>query len=174
MQTEIQVKFKDIENGLNLLKKHFNWEQSLNRTKELNELIETENFWRDTSKAQAIMREKKQIEKILDLIKFIEIEKSNLYELIDLAEEENDKELIDETISQIDSLVKKCDKLQLESLLSGEADKNNCFIEIHAGAGGTEAQDWALMLQRMYSRWSDKKGYEISTIEESSGDEAGI
>ena len=174
MQTEIQVKFKDIDNGLNILKKHFNWEQSLNRTKELNELIETENFWRDSSKAQAIMREKKQIEKILDLIKFIEIEKSNLYELIDLAEEENDKELIDETISQIDSLVKKCDKLQLESLLSGEADTNNCFIEIHAGAGGTEAQDWALMLQRMYSRWSDKKGYEISTIEESSGDEAGI
>jgi peptide chain release factor 2 len=62
----------------------------------------------------------------------------------------------------------------LESLLSGEADANNCFIEIHAGAGGTEAQDWALMLQRMYSRWSDKKGYCVSTIEESSGDEAGI
>ncbi|MDC3089088.1 peptide chain release factor 2 [Alphaproteobacteria bacterium] len=174
MQTEIQVKFKEIDNGLSILKKHFNWEQSLNRTKELDELIETQNFWRDSSKAQVIMREKKQIEKNLDLIKFIEIEKSNLYELIDLAEEENDKELIDETICQIDSLVKKCNKLQLESLLSGEADTNNCFIEIHAGAGGTEAQDWALMLQRMYSRWSDKKGYEISTIEESSGDEAGI
>ena len=63
MQTEIQVKFKDIDNGLNILKKHFNWEQSLNRTKELDELIETENFWRDSSKAQVIMREKKQIEK---------------------------------------------------------------------------------------------------------------
>ena len=149
MQTEIQVKFKDIDNGLNILKKHFKWEQSLNRTKELDELIETENFWRDTSNAQAIMREKKQIEKILGLIKFIEIEKSNLYELIDLAEGENDTELIDETIIQIDRLAKKCDKLQLESLLSGEADTNNCFIEIHAGAGGTEAQDWAVMLQRM-------------------------
>ena len=163
MQTEIQVKFKEIDNGLSILKKHFNWEQSLNRTKELDVLIETENFWRDSSKAQVIMREKKQIEKNLDRIKFIEIEKNNLYELIDLAEEENDKELIDETISQIDSLVKKCDKLQLESLLSGEADKNNCFIEIHAGAGGTEAQDWALMLQRMYSRWSEKRGFKIST-----------
>ena len=116
MQTEIQVKFKDIDNGLNILKKHFNWEQFLNRNKELDELIETENFWKDSSKAQAIMREKKQIEKILDLIKFIENEKSNLYELIDLAEEENDKELIDEIISQIDSLVKKCEKLQEESL----------------------------------------------------------
>ena len=71
-------------------------------------------------------------------------------------------------------MVKKCDKLQLESLLSGEADANNCYIEIHAGAGGTEAQDWALMLQRMYSRWSEKRGFKISYVEESSGDEAGI
>jgi len=75
---------------------------------------------------------------------------------------------------QLNELVKKCDKLQLESLLSGEADANNCYIEIHAGAGGTEAQDWALMLQRMYSRWSEKRGFKISYVEESSGDEAGI
>ena len=174
MQAEIQIKFNDIDNALNILKKHFNWELSLNRIIELDKLIETENFWNDTSTAQSIMKEKKQLDKIIELLTLIEIEKSNLSELIDLAEEENDKELIEETIFQIDGLVKKCDKLQLESLLSGEADANNCFIEIHAGAGGTEAQDWALMLQRMYSRWSDKKGYCVSTIEESSGDEAGI
>ncbi len=174
MQTEIQLKFNEIDNALKILKKHFSWETSINRIKQLDELIEAENFWDDTSTAQSIMREKKQLEKIIDLIKFIEIEKSNLYDLIALATEENDTELIEETNSQIDDLAKKCDKLQLESLLSGEADANNCFIEIHAGAGGTEAQDWALMLQRMYSRWSDKKGYGVSTIEESSGDEAGI
>ncbi len=174
MQTEIQVKFKEIDNGLNILKKHFDWEYSLKRIKELDELIDSKNFWNNPPKAQLIMREKKQIEKIIDIIKFIEIERSNLYELIDLAEEEYDKELIAEIIYQIDGLAKKCDKLQLESLLSGEADKNNCFIEIHAGAGGTEAQDWALMLQRMYSRWADKKEYNVSIIEESSGDEAGI
>ena len=174
MQAEIQIKFNDIDNALNILKKHFNLELSLNRIIELDKLIETENFWNDTSTAQSIMKEKKQLDKIIELLKQIEIEKNNLTELIHLAEEENDKELIEETIFQIDRLVKKCDKLQLESLLSGEADANNCFIEIHAGAGGTEAQDWALMLQRMYSRWSDKKGYCVSTIEESSGDEAGI
>ena len=86
----------------------------------------------------------------------MQIEKDNLFELIQLAEEENDNDLIDETIIQVENLAKICNKLQLESLLSGEADANNCYIEIHAGAGGTEAQDWALMLQRMYSRWSDK------------------
>ncbi len=174
MQTEVQLKFKEIDSGLNILKKHFDWEYSLTRIKELDELIDSKNFWNDPPKAQSIMREKKQIEKIIDIIKFIEIEKSNLHELIDLAEKEYDEELITEIISQIDGLAKKCDKLQLESLLSGEADKNNCFIEIHAGAGGTEAQDWALMLQRMYSRWADKKEYNVSIIEESSGDEAGI
>ena len=74
----------------------------------------------------------------------------------------------------VENLAKMCNQLQLESLLSGEADANNCYIEIHAGAGGTEAQDWACMLQRMYSRWSEKRGFIVSSIEESSGDEAGI
>ena len=97
-----------------------------------------------------------------------------MYKRQQLAEEEKDNILIKETIEQIEILVKTCNKLQLESLLSGEADANNCYIEIHAGAGGTEAQDWALMLQRMYSRWSEKRGFQVSNIEESSGDEAGI
>ena len=120
------------------------------------------------------MRDKKILEKTIDVIKSIEIEKSGLVELIDLAEEESDQDFIDLSVLQLNELVKKCDKLQLESLLSGEADANNCYIEIHAGAGGTEAQDWALMLQRMYSRWSEKRGFKISYVEESSGDEAGI
>ena len=165
MQAEIQIKFNDIDNALNILKKHFNLELSLNRIIELDKLVETEKFWNDTSTAQSIMKEKKQLDKIIELLKLMEIEKNNLTELIHLAEEENDKELIEETIFQIDGLVKKCDKLQLESLLSGEADANNCFIEIHAGAGGTEAQDWALMLQRMYSRWSEKRGFKISYVD---------
>ena len=174
MQAEIQVKFNDIVHAINILKKHFNWEDSLNRIKEFNRLVEIQNFWEDAIKAQTIMREKKQLEKTIDQIKYVEMEKQNLFELMLLAEEEKDVYLIEETTLQIDVLLKTCKKLQLESLLSGEADSNNCFIEIHAGAGGTEAQDWALMLQRMYSRWSEKRGFVVSSIEESSGDEAGI
>ncbi len=174
MQTETQLKFNDIEHTLNILKKHFNWENSLNRIKELNNLVESQNFWNEINKAQSIMKEKKQLEKIIDQIKSVETEKKNLFELFQLAEEENDTCLMEETIGHIENLVKICNKLQLESLLSGEADANNCYIEIHAGAGGTEAQDWALMLQRMYSRWSEKRGFKVSSIEESSGDEAGI
>ena len=174
MQAEIQVKFNDIVHAINILKKHFNWEDSLNRIKEFNRLVEIQNFWDDAIKAQTIMREKKQLEKTIDQIKYVEIEKQNLFELMQLAEEEKDVYLIEETTLQIDVLLKTCKKLQLESLLSGEADSNNCYIEIHAGAGGTEAQDWALMLQRMYSRWSEKRGFGVSSIEESSGEEAGI
>ena len=146
----------------------------IKKLNKINTSIEDPNFWNDTSNAQLIMRDKKILEKTIDVIKSIEIEKSGLVELIDLAEEESDQDFIDLSVLQLNELVKKCDKLQLESLLSGEADTNNCYIEIHAGAGGTEAQDWALMLQRMYSRWSEKRGFKISYVEESSGDEAGI
>ena len=174
MQADIQIKFNDIDRSIDILKKHFNWENSLNRLKEFKNLVESPNFWTDTDKAQLIMKEKKQLEKIIDQIKSIQIEKEHLLELFQLAEEDKDDELIRETTIQIDILVNVSNKLQLESLLSGEADANNCYIEIHAGAGGTEAQDWALMLQRMYSRWSEKRGFVVSSIEESSGEEAGI
>ncbi len=174
MQADIQIKFNNINYAVNILKKHFNWENSFDRIEEYNKLIETKEFWNDTNKAQLIMREKKQLEKIIDQIKSVELEKMNLFELFQLAEDEKDYVLIDEITLQIENLEKTCNKLQLESLLSGEADKNNCYIEIHAGAGGTEAQDWALMLQRMYSRWSEKRGFAVSYIDESSGDEAGI
>ena len=174
MQADVQIKFNDIDHVINILKKHLNWEKSLNLIREYNTLIETPNFWNDKIRAQSTMKEKKQLEKKIDQVRSVEIQKDNLFELIQLAEEEKDNILIEETIEQIENLVKTCNKLQLESLLSGEADANNCYIEIHAGAGGTEAQDWALMLQRMYSRWSEKRGFLVSFIEESSGDEAGI
>ena len=175
MQAEIQTKFNDIDYAINILKKHLNWENSLNRIHEFNKLVETQNFWDNAIKAQLIMKEKKQLEKIIDQVKSVQIEKDNLFELIQLAEEEKDFVLIEETIEQIENLSKICNKLQLESLLSGEADSNNCFIEIHAGAGGTEAQDWALMLQRMYSRWSDsKENCEAILLQEMRGEEAGI
>ena len=119
MQADIQLKFNDIDHKINILKKHINWENSLNRVREFNNLVETQNFWDDTTKAQTIMKEKKQLEKIIDQIKNVEIEKENLFELIQLAEEEKDINLIEETIEQIEILFKTCNTLQLESLLSG-------------------------------------------------------
>ena len=174
MQAEIQLKFNEVDYALDILKKHVDWNNSISKLRELSLLIENPNFWNDSSKAQIIMRDKTNLEKIIETIKNIENEKLDLIDILYLAEQENDNDLIEDTNLQIEDLVKRCLKLQLESLLSGEADSNNCYIEIHAGAGGTEAQDWALMLQRMYSRWSEKRGYKVSFVEESSGDEAGI
>ena len=174
MLTEIFTRFKEVENILEILKKHFNWENSQKRLKDIQILVENPNFWGDTSNAQSIMQEKKHLERIVGALDIIEKEKVNLFELTELAEAENDIDLIEDISTLINKLANKCEKLQLESLLSGEVDSNNCYIEIHAGAGGTEAQDWALMLQRMYCRWSEKRGFKISYVEESSGEEAGI
>jgi peptide chain release factor 2 len=95
-------------------------------------------------------------------------------ELLELGTAESDEEIIDDAEASLTKLVAIAEKRQLESLLSGEADANDCFIEVHAGAGGTEAQDWALMLMRMYSRWSEARGFKLQIIEESAGEEAGI
>ena len=101
MQAEIQIKFNDIDRIINILKKHFNWKNSINRLRELNDFVESQNFWDDAIKAQSIMKEKKQLEKAIYQIKCVQTEKENLFELIKLAEEEKDNILIEETIEQI-------------------------------------------------------------------------
>jgi len=95
-------------------------------------------------------------------------------EMIAMAEAEGDESLVSESEQNLATLKIKTDKMELESLLSGEADKNDAFLEVNAGAGGTEAQDWALMLLRMYTRWCDSKGYKIEILDQSDGEEAGI
>ena len=95
-------------------------------------------------------------------------------ELIGLAEAEDDKEILSEAEDALRALAETARKLELEAMLSGEADPNDCFIEIHAGAGGTESQDWASMLRRLYLRWSESRGFKVEMVEESLGEEAGI
>lgn len=98
----------------------------------------------------------------------------DIKDLIELAESESDEELVLETEEQLAQLYEKVLRVRLESLLSGEADHLNCYVEVHAGAGGTEAQDWALMLQRLYLRWMEKHGFKATIVDEGPGDEAGI
>lgn len=99
---------------------------------------------------------------------------SESLELIELGEMEEDTEVVVEAEAVLATLHARCAKRQLESLLSGEADGNDCYLEVHAGAGGTEAQDWGSMLLRMYTRWCDAHGYKVEWLEESSGEEAGL
>jgi peptide chain release factor 2 len=120
------------------------------------------------------MRERTALEKRLSEFRAFEQELDDSVGLIELAEEENDADTLVEAEAAIRFLATVAEKKQLESLLSGEADSNDCFLEIHAGAGGTESQDWAEMLSRMYGRWAENHDYKVEWLEASAGEEAGL
>ena len=152
----------------------FDWDQALSKLEDLNKQAEDPTLWDDPQKAQKLMRERDQLSASVEQIKKLGSDLTNASDMVELAEAENDAETLAEAEAEIEALAKLSDRLRLESLLSGEADGNDCFLEIHAGAGGTEAQDWAEMILRMYLRWADSKGYKTELLEESMGDEAGI
>lgn len=120
------------------------------------------------------MRERTELEDRLGGVARLERELEDAITLVDLAEAENDAEVEREAIDQLKALKTEAERRQVESLLSGEADGNDAYIEVHSGAGGTESQDWARMLFRMYTRWAERRGFKVELIEESSGEEAGI
>ncbi len=120
------------------------------------------------------MRERTRLESALAEIDALERELADNLELIELAESENDAEVAKEAETALKRLRARTAKAELQTLLSGEADANDCYLEVHAGAGGTEAQDWAEMLLRMYSRWAEAHGHKVEWLEESAGEEAGI
>ena len=120
------------------------------------------------------MRERTQLEKSIGDFQALEREYRDAVELIELGEAEGDESIVAEAEASLSELQKSAAKQELETLLSGEADANNCFLEVHAGAGGTESQDWAQMLFRMYTRWAEDHGYKVEWMEESPGEEAGL
>ncbi|WP_259780307.1 peptide chain release factor 2 [Aestuariispira ectoiniformans] len=174
MRAEVQSMVDDIQQSLELLAKHIDLEVSEKRLLELNARVEDPDLWNDSTEAQKIMRERAALDSSLGGYKDMQQTLADSIELIELAEMEDDQDMIAEAESTIEGLQEKAAKLQLESLLSGEADANDCFLEVHAGAGGTESQDWASMLLRMYMRWADSRGYKTEILEESPGEEAGI
>jgi peptide chain release factor 2 len=120
------------------------------------------------------MRKRQDLESRIGTVQRLEQTISDSVELIELGEMESDQAVVDEAESQIQGLQSEIAKLEIETLLSGEADSNDSFLEVHAGAGGTESQDWASMLMRMYTRWAEKQGYKVELIEMHDGEEAGI
>ncbi len=120
------------------------------------------------------MRERTQLETGIGNTRKLERDLDDAITLAELADEEKDESSIEEARRMIADLMARVKQAELESLLSGEADPNDCYLEIHAGQGGTEAQDWAEMMARMYSRWAEKKGYKVEYLEESAGEGAGI
>ena len=120
------------------------------------------------------MRERTRLEESITNLVALESELEDCLALIDLGESENDDEVVGEAEAQLEALQIETERRRLESLLSGEADGNDCFLEVHAGAGGTESQDWVQMMMRMYLRWAEAHGYKVEWLEESPGEEAGL
>lgn len=152
----------------------FDWERALRRIDELNEITASATLWDDPAKAQLLFRERDNLTSSIECISRFEKRLRDDCELLELAEAEADDTTVRDVEQDLTDLQKEVAYKQLETLLSGEADNNDCFMEIHAGAGGTEAQDWGQMLARMYMRWSEKRKYKIEILEETAGEEAGI
>jgi len=141
---------------------------------EFNAMIEDGDLWSDPARAQKLMRERQMLMDKVETYKKIDRDLTDNVELIELGEAEGDDEIISEAEKSLKALREFSDAKELEALLDGEADGNDTFLEINAGAGGTESCDWASMLARMYVRWAEKKGYKVELQSETSGDEAGI
>ena len=174
MQAETQAQIDIVTTAIDLLRKHVDFEAATARLAELEALSAEGDFWNDQAAAQDAMREKNRLQRQIEAITTLQAELDDATGFIELGEMEGDEEVVAEAEASLAELVTLAEKRQLESLLSGEADGNDCFLEIHAGAGGTEAQDWAAMLVRMYSRWCERRGFKLQMIEESAGEEAGI
>lgn len=140
----------------------------------MNAQAEDPNLWNDADAAQKIMRERTSLEDQISAVKRLEQELEDAITLIELGEAEEDEATIKEGEETIRNLQAESARRQVETLLSGEADANDTYVEVHSGAGGTESQDWANMLQRMYARWAERRKYKVELLEITDGEEAGI
>ncbi|MEE1531042.1 MAG: peptide chain release factor 2 [Clostridia bacterium] len=148
-----------------------------NKEKELKELESktTENdFWNDTDNSSKVLKQINSLKSKVEGFKKLNNELNNLLEMSELLQVEEDEELAKELLKSTYTLEKDIEKLEITTLLSGKYDNNNAILTIHPGAGGTEAQDWAEMLYRMYTRWANANGYEVKELDYLEGDEAGL
>lgn len=141
---------------------------------ELNKSAEDPELWKNPDRAQTLMQERTRLENAISACRALETELTENVEMIELGEAESDSDIVAECEVALEALQQRAERMEVETLLSGEADANDAFIEVHAGAGGTESQDWASMLLRMYMRWAEKKGFKVTLIEQTDGEEAGI
>ncbi|MBZ6383272.1 peptide chain release factor 2 [Sphingomonas sanguinis] len=174
MRAEAQAHVDTINEALELLRRFLDWDRALRRLDELNARVEDQALWNDPKQAQAVMRERRRLDEAITATRAIENELSGTVELIELAEMEGDEELEKEAVTSLGDLAKRAEADKVKALLAGEADANDTYLEINAGAGGTESQDWAGMLQRMYTRWAERHGMKVELIDYHAGEQAGI
>ncbi|MDI3335966.1 peptide chain release factor 2 [Defluviimonas aestuarii] len=174
MRAEMENIAEAIGKSLKLLGQRLDWETAPHRLEEMNAMIEDGDLWSDPARAQKLMRDRQMLMDAIETYKKVERELKDNVDLIELGEMEDDKEIVAEAEGSLKALKEFAAAKELEALLDGEADGNDTFLEINAGAGGTEACDWAQMLQRMYVRWAESRGFTVELQSEEPGTEAGI
>ncbi|MCJ2131769.1 peptide chain release factor 2 [Methylobacterium sp. E-045] len=174
MRAEIEQLSDAAKQSIGLLRRHLDWDTVEKRLAELNAASENPDLWNDAEAAQTVMRDRTQLDDAVNAIRKLSQDLDDAATLIELGEMEGDQDTILEGENGIRVVEKEAARRQIETLLSGEADGLDTYVEVHAGAGGTESQDWANMLQRMYSRWAERRKYKVEIVEWSDGDEAGI
>ncbi|WP_375248610.1 peptide chain release factor 2 [Sphingomonas sp.] len=174
MRAEAQTHVDTINEALALLRRSLDWDRALRRLDELNARVEDPTLWDNPKAAQDVMRERRRLDEAITATRSIEQDLADTAELVEMAEAEGDEAMAQDGTTALAELAERAQKDKVKALLAGEADANDSYIEINAGAGGTESQDWAEMLQRMYTRWAERHGYKVELIDYHAGEQAGI
>lgn len=174
MRAEGQAYIDRIQAALALVRQSLDWEQALRRLDELNARVQDPTLWDNPKDAQAVSREQKRLEDAVNTVNEISSEMADAVEFVEMGDAEGDEDVVKDGLASLEKLAARADADKVRALLSGEADGNDTYVEIHAGAGGTESQDWAEMLFRMYTRWAESRGFKVETVEYQAGDQAGL
>ncbi|MBV8802392.1 MAG: peptide chain release factor 2 [Gammaproteobacteria bacterium] len=172
--TSILNRIKDLATRLDEIRRYLDVDQKNDRLQEVQRELEDPAVWKDAERAQKLGKERAQLENITQSIYAIDTNLKDVGELFELAAQENDNETVNSIVQELDQAAKTIEALEFQRMFSGEMDPNNAYMDIQSGSGGTEAQDWAEMILRMYLRWGEKHGFSAEIVEISSGEVAGI
>ena len=174
MRAAGQAHIDRIEAALALVRKSLDWDRAVRRLDELTARVEDPTLWDNPKQAEEVMRERRRLESAIGTVNEISAEMADAVEFVELGEAEGDEAVVNDGLDSLAKLAERADADKVQALLGGEADPNDTYLEIHAGAGCTESQDWAEMLFRMYGRWAERRGFKVETVEYQAGEQAGI
>lgn len=171
---EQKLKLEGFKDAIDELGEALGIEKLKNTIEEKQNLTAAENFWDDPENSQKVLQQISRLREKLESYEKLCADYQDTLDIIEMADEEGDLSLLDEVVASVNSIEESMEKQRLDTLMTGEYDANNSILTFHAGAGGTEAQDWAEMLLRMYTRWADRHGFKVNVTDILDGDEAGI
>ncbi|BCQ41340.1 peptide chain release factor 2 [Erwinia rhapontici] len=169
----VKNRIQDLTERSSVLRGIFDYDAKKERLQEVNAELEQPDVWNEPERAQALGKERSALEAVVETLDLMEQGLEDVSGLLELAVEADDEDTFNEAIAELDVLEKKLGELEFRRMFSGEYDSADCYMDIQAGSGGTEAQDWASMLLRMYLRWAEARGFKTEIIEESDGEVAG-